>query len=192
VRSFLTNVLLIGPITCWGLIAYSIFLHREFGDPFAFLVVQGQWAVRPDLSPLAHALSCIALQPFWDVFVPSSPAYWARHDPTGNPVFSLQFANPIYLAVSAGLVILGWRKRWLSSYELLASAGLLLIPYVSHSYRNAMISEGRYASVVFPAYIVMAHLLARCPAPVVALLCGISGFMLGAYSALFATWHQMI
>jgi hypothetical protein len=60
-------------------------------------------------------------------------------------------------------VLLGWRKRWLNAYEISLSAGLLLIPYVTRGYDFGMCSQGRFAAVCFPMYLVMGRLLAAMP-----------------------------
>jgi hypothetical protein len=77
------------------------------------------------------------------------------------------------------LVGVGAKRRWLSSKECTLSALLLLIPYVTQAYRTCMASEARCASVVFPAYIVMGHLLWPIPAPLAAMLLSISAVFLG-------------
>lgn len=180
------------PLGFWGLGAWTSYLHFEFGDATAFMKTQQHWASRSELPLGERIVSLLTLEPIWSVFVPSSPAYWGRFESIQNPLFSLQFANPIYFAIAVSLVVLGWRKKWLNSHEVLLSVGLLLIPYVTHSYRTVMMAQGRYASVVFPTYIVMGHLLSRCPPPLAGILCALSGFMLGAYAALFAAWYRMI
>jgi len=49
---------------------------------------------------------------------------------------------------------------------------------------------GRFAAVVVPVYLVLGQLLARLPPAGAALAAGLSGFLLGAYSALFAAWYR--
>jgi hypothetical protein len=52
-----------------------------------------------------------------------------------------------------------------------------------------MASQDRYASVVFPAYIVMGHLPAHLPKLVSGYLLFCSGLLMGAYAALFSLWY---
>jgi hypothetical protein len=74
---------------------------------------------------------------------------------------------------------------------VLLAALLLGIPYFTHGYRHLMLSQGRFAAVAFPVYIVMGRLMARAPAPLVAALCALSGFMLTVYAALFAAGYRV-
>jgi len=55
-----------------------------------------------------------------------------------------------------------------------------------------MRSLGRYSSAVVPIYVVLGHLLCRIPGPMVAGLLGVSGFLLGTYTALFASWYKFM
>ena len=55
-----------------------------------------------------------------------------------------------------------------------------------------MQSMGRYSSAAFPIYLVLGHLLCWLPGPVVSCLTALSGFLLGTYTALFASWHVFI
>jgi len=52
-----------------------------------------------------------------------------------------------------------------------------------------MVSQARYASVVFPTHIVMGHPLAHLPKPVSGYLRFCSGSLMGAYAALFGLWY---
>jgi hypothetical protein len=102
--------------------------------------------------------------------------------------------NPLGIAAVVGLatvvlVVIGARRRWLNARELLLSAGLLLMAYGLQASRACMSSHARYASVVFPVYIVLGQLLHRAPAPLAAALLAISGLMLGIYSAMFVSWY---
>src|SRR5205085_6496804 len=145
-------------LSCWGLGAFMAYQWHAFGDPLAFVKSQADWQMRigdseqktlGDKSSWTQKLVAeVTLEPVWEVYTPSQPNYWQRHDPRLLPIFSMQFANPIYFFGTVGLVILGWRKKWLNQYELLLSAGLLLIPYVVKSYDNGMVNFGRFASVV--------------------------------------------
>jgi hypothetical protein len=181
-------------IACWGLLAFLAFQWIRFGDPLIFAKVQYDWdMLGEEPAPLIHrVVGTATLEPIWGTYVPSNPAYWARFEPHGNPLFSLQFANPIYFVGTALLILFGWHKGLLNRYELLTAAGLLLIPYVTKSYDNAMAGFGRFAAVVVPAYLVMGWLLARMPPVVRYSLLGVAGFFLGIYSAMFAAGYRFI
>jgi hypothetical protein len=178
----------------WGLVAFMFYQWQAFGDPLVFARAQLTWNLRAEAEyPLPRAAWATAtLEPIWAVYVPSKVEYWARYDTHGNPLLSLRFANPVYFLGTVALVVLGWRKKWLNGYELLLSAGLLLIPYVTKSYDNAMASFGRFSAVVVPAYVALGHLLHRLPVPLSAALLAISAFFLAVYSALFAAWYPLI
>lgn len=78
----------------------------------------------------------------------------------------------------------------LDSLEWMLGALLLLVPYAALGYQNLMLSQGRFAAVAFPVYIVLGRLAVRAPAVVFACLFGISGFLLGTYAALFAAYYR--
>jgi hypothetical protein len=192
VKGFLLRSALLGPPACWGILGYMAYLGSAFGDPLAFVKVQNEWAMRPPVPASEHLIGLLVLRPIWSVYVPSSPAFWANFEPTADPLFSLQFANPIWFCASAGLIAIGVRRGWLNAYESAVSAALLAIPYVTHAERAVMMAQGRYAASAFPIYLVLGHLAARCPAPLVAVVAAASGFLLGGYAALFAAWYQII
>jgi hypothetical protein len=181
-------------VACWGLLGFVVFQWIAFGDPLAMVRSQAGWLLRHGEEPvlMRELLGIATLEPIWSTYVPSKIEYWARYEPHQNPLLSLQFANPIYFLATIGLVIIGWRTKWLNDYEVLLSAGLLLIPYVTKSYDNAMASFGRFSVVVLPAYIVMGHLLARMPRWLAAALLAISAFFLAVYSAMFAAGYRFI
>jgi hypothetical protein len=179
---------------CWGITAFVLYQWNAFGDPLAFARAQLTWNLRAeaDYSSARAVWATATLEPIWAVYAPSRVEYWAHYEPHGNPLLSLQFANPIYFVGTVVLVVVGWRKKWLNEYELLLSAGLLLIPYVTKSYDNAMASFGRFSAVVLPAYIVMGHLLHRMGPALAALVLALMAVMLFVYSAMFAAGYRLI
>ncbi|RMG33866.1 MAG: hypothetical protein D6725_15165 [Planctomycetota bacterium] len=187
---FLRRAAWLLPVASWGILAYMAFQYLAFGDALAFVKTQERWRVRHAASLVHHAVNLAILEPLWSVYVPSSEAYWARWEHVRNPLFSLQFANPVYFATAAALLAYGAWRRWLSSLEVVLGAGLLLIPYLTHAYQVVMMGHGRYAVVVFPAYIVLGRLLQRIPREVLGLLCALSGFLMGSYAALLAAWYR--
>jgi hypothetical protein len=184
------NAAFLLPIGCWGIIAYMTFQYVQFGDALAFVKTQAHWAVRQPASFADYATSLITLEPIWGKYNPGSVSYWARHEPIANPLFSLEFANPIYFMATVSLVIVGAKKKWLDAREVLLAILLLGIPYVTHSYDAIMMAQARYASVVFPAFMVMGRVLNGLRPPLAALLVGMSSVLLGVYSVMFAAWYR--
>ncbi|MEZ6064551.1 MAG: hypothetical protein R3B90_02325 [Planctomycetaceae bacterium] len=180
-----------GVVSCWGLLAYMGWLQVTFGDGLAFMQTQRHWATRLELAWPERAWSLLIFEPLWSVYLPSSSAYWANQEPVDNPLFSLQFWNPLLFLVSVVLVAWGAFKRWLTTPELLLACGLLAIPYVTHSYRALCLAQGRYAASVFPMYIVMARIATTLPANVRHSILPVRR-RLGIGSALFAAWYRII
>ena len=180
------------PLACWGVLAYMAFQYWKFGQPFAFALTQADWRIRSPGTVGDEILSLLSWQPVWSVYVPNAWGYWRDYGGVQNPLFNLQFANPIYFVGTAALVALGAWKRWLTAEEVLLSAGLLLIPYVTRAYEMCMASQGRFAAVVFPAYIVIGELLARVPMVVAVSLLAASACLMAAYAALFAAGYPLI
>ena len=184
-RQFALRCLWLAPLACWGLLAYMGLQFWKFGDPLIFASTQQYWHVGPSASLGRKILAFGSWEPIWSVYTPGTPGYW-RQFGADLPIFNLQFMNPIYFVGTAALVGIGASKRWLTRYEILASIPLLLIPYVTKGFDNAMLSHGRFAAVVFPAYIVVGHLLAKLPREVaISLLC-LSAFLMGIYAAEYA------
>ncbi|SIO56366.1 Mannosyltransferase (PIG-V) [Singulisphaera sp. GP187] len=180
------------PLSIWGIAAFSAYLYLRFGDPLAFARGQEAWSLRPDESP-GHRLFCLlTFEPLRSIFTPSSGAYWYNHEYHHSLVFNMRVVDMLYFVGFSGLVAVGAWRRWLNGPEILTSALLILIPYVTNGYGRTMISTARYSSVIIPAYAVIAHLLYKVEPPIVSALVGISCFFLGAFSALFATWHVII
>lgn len=176
-----------GLVSCWGLALYILYQWHSFGEPFAFALTQAHWRMRPPTTVGEKMVSLLSYQPIWSVYDPLSMAYWGRW---GNgPWFNVRFLNPVYFVGTAVTVVIGAYARLLTRAEVLLALGLLLIPYLTRAYENAMFSHARFALVVFPAFIVWGHALARMPMAVVASLFGLMGFLLGCYSALFAAGH---
>jgi len=187
-KRFLAIALLI-PLAMWGLCAFVLYQYLLFDEPLAFIKTQVYWGERNEAGIVSRSnlVALITLEPIWSVYDRASPGFWGRHPPYDSATLSLLFANPMWFVGTVVLVIIGWQKRWLSSREVLLSAPLLLIPYVLQGYRNYMGSMGRFSSVAFPVYIVAAELCCRLPRCIVFGVTGIAGFILAAYSALFAS-----
>jgi hypothetical protein len=169
-----------------------LFQYIEFGDPLAFLSSQQHWQSRGQTSPGDKWRALVTLEPFRAAFDPSSPAYWRRMCNHAHAPFSLQFANPVYFLFVGVLVAIGARKRWLTPPETLLAGGLLIIPYLTKSYENIMVSHARFSAVVLPGYLVLGQILWRIPGPLSAALLAFCAFLLGAYAGMFVAWHNFL
>jgi hypothetical protein len=179
-------------VGAWGIIAMLCFHCWQYGNPIAFASVQSNWYLRPLPSLLPHALNLLSGVPLRDVYNSNSPAFWANFEYISDPIFSLQFSNPLYVSLSIFLVIFGTWKRWITFEETILSFGLIFIPYILHSYQTVMMAQGRYAASVFPIYLILGRIASQWPPTLAScLLC--SGMAMSvAYSALFAAWFRMI
>jgi hypothetical protein len=177
---------------CWGLGAYMLFLGERFGQPLAFAITQKYHRMRPIGTFGDEVFSLLAWEPIRDVYDRASPGYWQALHYVPSRLFSLEFANPIYLLGTAALIIFGAWKRWLTRDELLVAVPLLVIPYLTRAYEMRMLSQARFAVVVFPAYIVIGELLARSSRLIAVSLLALSALMMGTYAALFAAGYPFL
>ncbi|MBI1904463.1 MAG: hypothetical protein HYS13_25485 [Planctomycetia bacterium] len=184
-RSFVPRAALWLPLSCWGLIAYMAYLHLQFGDAFAFAHAQDMWVRRATYWP-EKIVPLVALEPLWSPYVHGATTYWRSYDSGNNPLLSFGFVNPIVFVLTVAAVVTGAIKKWLNGRELLLCGLLLGIPYVTMAYDNIMLGQARFASVVFPAYIVLGRLLRRLPPWAIAVFFVLCALLLGFYSALFA------
>ncbi len=188
-RHRVAALVVFGSLACWGLAAYMVFQQITFGDALAFAKTQKHWAHTPEASFGEKALSLLSLEPFWATYDRQNPAfYWNDTEPPW-PILNCRFLNPIYFALAIGLVGIGALRGWLDRYETLVGAGLLIIPYVTKGYDNAMLSHGRFAAAVFPAYLVAGELLRRLPLLAAGVVLAGCGFFMAAYAALFAAGY---
>ena len=177
------------PVMLWGLIGYMAWLNHRFGDPLVFMQTQIHWTASPVHGFLDNVIRLVTLEPVRAVYNSADPGYWGRVPPHDHPLLNLQFANPIFFGVTVILLVLGIRRRWINAGELMLAAGLLGIAIWFQGVRANMMSQARYASVVYPVYMVLGHLLSRVPPMVAALLCACSAVMLAAYTAMFSAWY---
>lgn len=175
------------PIACGGILAYMVFQAWQFGDALAFAKTQQHWRIIPDRSFPDKVLSLASAEPVWSTYLPGTPYYWNRWGFDPSPLISLSFLNPLYFTATIALVILGANRRWLNKQELLLSALLIAIPYVTRGHEWGMLSQARFAAVVFPAYIVIGRLLSRLPAWITIPLAALSGYFLAVYAGCFAS-----
>jgi hypothetical protein len=191
-RKFLIDACCLVPLACWGILAYMCYLRLEFGSALAFAQTQQHWQVVPELGWSDYIVSLVTLEPIWSVYDSESWAYWANYELHHEPLLSIQFANPVWFCLIALLVTLGAAKKWLNIDEVLLSAGLLLIPYLTHAQPTAFAAEGRYAAAVFPAYIVLGRLGSYLPPALLAPTASLLGTMLAMYTALFVAWYRIL
>jgi hypothetical protein len=177
-------------LSCWGIVAFMVYLGWEFGEPFAFIESQ-DWRVRPPTSTTEKLLDLTMLEPIWNVFVPSSAGYWGRPGGDNCLLLSIRFMNPIYFVIASCTLVIAARNRWLNSKEIAFCTGMLLLPYLTRAHETYMESMGRYVGASVPLYIAIGRLYSVLPPHVSALLIALSSFFLGAYTALFAAWHHV-
>jgi hypothetical protein len=185
---FTQTALLYLPLACWGLIAYMTFLHVQFGDALAFANAQDFFRQRPTAWQ-EKWLPLLTGEPIWSPYFPESATYWRRYASAENPLLSFGFMNPLFFVATAALIAVGSAKKWLDPRELLLSAALLAIPYVTMAYDNVMVSQPRFTAVVFPMYMVLGRVLAACPKWVAAVFFVASGALLAYYAAGFAAGY---
>jgi hypothetical protein len=188
-RSLLGLALL--PLAVWGLLAYVGYQAYRFDAPLAFAQTQEHWSfVAPAYADFGHKLeSLLAGEPIWGVYTSDPVLSWNRMEPHGNPLFNLFFWNPILFVLAFVLVLWGAAKSWLSGPEILLGLGLLAIPYVTRAYEMSMASQGRFAAIVLPAYVVLGRLLRDRPDWLKWSALGTMAVMLMAWSALFAAGY---
>jgi len=185
------RVLGYGCLSVWGLLAFMGYQWACFADPFAFCRTQTHWTVMPALSLWQNLWKQLLLEPIWSVYVPSHPAFWARFEWQPNVLVGLQFWNPLFLIAAAGLVVVGVRRRWLTTEEVILSIGLILVPYLLQGYRMAMMGQGRFTGAVFPCYIVIGRLLRELPPAPRAAVCATAGCVTTVFMAMFAAWYRV-
>lgn len=189
-RDFFKHSLQLLPLCVWGIGAYVAYQWYEFDEPFAFVKTQIHWFERmPSVSLWQRFMDHLTLEPFWRVYDADHPCYWGNDQPQLFPLFSMQFMNPLIVLSTWGLVGWGCYRKVIDSRETLVSFVLLAIPYLTHAQRACCSSEARYASVVFPFYIVLGCLLNQLPSVLSSVLLTIMAVFLAIYTSLFVQWY---
>lgn len=178
------------PLCVWGLVAYMVYQAFTFGDPFAFAQTQTHWRAVPVADFWQKFGSLIILEPVWNIYNPGSPRYWGQLESHDQILFSFIAANPLYFLAATVVIAYGGWKGWLTRPELVAASGLLLIPYVTKGYDNSMLSAGRFAAVVAPAYLIVGRWVAGVPPILIVNLAVLSGTLAAAYAALFGAGYN--
>jgi hypothetical protein len=182
------RTLLLVPVACWGLLDYVLYQLIEFNEPFAFLTSLGAWRRRTPVPFLDKMIALLTFEPVWSFLSPASavsPDRVATVDPT---FYHPYVFNSLTFVAAVVLLLVGAFKRWLASNEVTLAVPLLLIPYVTRGY-DYMASAARFASVVFPLYLVLGYLLCRLPGPQAAMLLVFSSLFLGPLAGLFVAWY---
>jgi hypothetical protein len=181
------RLLALGPLACWGLIAYMAYQWLAFGTPWAFVQTQQNWTLGlPEDTSWAKKLWSLATaEPIWDVYVPASPRYWANANVPGGPLSSILFWNPILFVLAAGLLVIAGWKGWLPGTELILGAALLGIPYLTRSYEMSMAGHGRFAAVVVVNYLVIGRLLTRSATLASTAVCTAFALLLCLFTSLY-------
>ena len=187
-RGRLLSAVLLAPLSCGGLLAFMGYQQARFGTPLAFVVVQKHWAYhQPEPGAIPTKAARLALaEPIWNTYIPGSSRHWAQYGESRLPFPGLGFWNPILFLVAVVAVVAGWVRGWLTQFEAMLGIGLLLIPYVTRADEMSMGSHARFAAVVVPAYLVLARILGRFPAPVTWIVFASLAVSLMLWSALFA------
>jgi hypothetical protein len=163
-RPFLVRACVWTPVACWGAAAFVLYAAWEYGEPFVYVRVQAGFQF-PGTDQDNKWLSLLTLKPFWGHFVSSARCYWGNYTQGDSPLLDLYVGNPIWFGSAIVVVAVGAVKRWINGSEVLLSAGLFAIPYLSVAHSYCMCSHARYASVVFPVYLVVGRLTGRISRP---------------------------
>jgi hypothetical protein len=156
-----------------GLWLYMIYLWIAFRAPFAFITAQAAWNAGNVFG------SPFLLQPF--VRAAADARFHILHGILDTNSLSLV----LFLIFAA--VIIAFRKQ-MSATMLLFSVGVLLLPYFTRSGSVGFASFSRYIMLAFPVFMVMGGFCRR-RVWLALTLCGISGALLFACTALFARWY---
>ena len=176
----------LGLLACWGLVGFIAYQAVHFHAPLAFMQAQLVWKQRPPVTdPLRRLINLATGESIWSTYVPGTALYWNRYSCRNVPLLNLYFMNPLFFLGTVAAVIYGRHRRWLNTRELLLSSMLLAIPYLAQSNRQGMVSEARFTAIVFPAYLVIAHLLTPLPRRVSFTVLGVCAVLLFSYATLF-------
>jgi hypothetical protein len=141
----------------FGLFAYMLYLHVQFGDALAFMHVQKYWGNQ--------------IVGFWEILGPAI-----------NSVIHLDASWNVFVDTISALVfillgLLAWRKFG-------AGVGVFCLALVLVPASATTISMVRYVSVIVPSFIVASIYLERWKwtTGVVALGAGLAGYFLVLYS----------
>ncbi|MGI8980967.1 MAG: hypothetical protein ACR2FY_17200 [Pirellulaceae bacterium] len=177
------------PISIWGILCFVVYQWIEFGNPFAFIETQGNWSSLQFDTVQDKLVHAITLGPVRDVFDDATACYWGNVAPHENPLFNMRVMNVLYFIACVWAICEGIRRKWLTREEILFAFCVLGIAYVSQAGRACMMAQGRYCSVVFPQYLVVAGCLAKCHDSVrLAVVAGMA-VLLFVNASMFSAWY---
>lgn len=150
-------------VSASGVVAVSYYQYYCTGDPLAFVHARAAWAIRAPAPWWERLLSLLGLEPLWN------PQWLLEGGPKQRGYAAIcgfchfVWLNPITaLAFPFVLLIADW-KQLLRGEEILLGFSFWAIPYFGHGHENALLSHARYGLFVFPAYLVLVHLLHKAP-----------------------------
>lgn len=185
-KSLASRVLIAVPLSFWGLAAFIVFQWVYLDEPLAFLKAQKFWEFAKIPPFPQRCLDLLMLKPIWGAYINVEPGFYAFNNPPKSyPLLNLRVWDPIYWLLAFGCLGWGYWKKWLNWRELMLGLMLLLIPYYLQGPRAGMMSCGRYSSVVFPMYIVLAGVMVTLPRWCQQTWLGFSAVGLFLYSAFF-------
>ena len=190
-KQFFGRSLVLLPVACSGLAAFIFYQWYALDDPFAFVRAQKTWQAHPDVSWSEKARALLFLEPIWGSVLSSS-----RHCDTADMAFGIaafgaSALNAALFVMGVFLIVFGGCKRWLTKAELVASAGLLFIPYLLRGYDSCFLSFARFTAVVFPIYIPLTMVVCRLPQLAKIGLLIVSGCLMTIVCALFAAGYYL-
>lgn len=193
-RRWRYSQLLALPFSAWGFLSYAAYLAVQFGDSTIFHTNQVYFNDESRMadSLLVRVLNLLTAEPIWSPYSPHSPLYWRLWSEQANPLVNLRLMNPVFFIVTSVMVVYGCWAKYLDRYECLVSGALLLVPYVTKGYDNAMLGHARYTLVVVPVFMVAGRLLDKTPPEVGVGLFAVSATLMTLFAALFAAWEVII
>jgi len=191
VRGALRLVVLL-PISIWGLLAYMAFLEGNFNEPLAFAKSQRYWNLDID-QPFTDKLpSILTFEPIWGAFGVETTRQTAVGVYVGGRCIPISALNGFVYLSGIALVVVGRFRGWLGNGEFFAAIGLFAIPYVTRGYDSVLLSFARFTSVVVMIYPPLTIILLKSPyflRIAYLLLCTALLFL---FSALFAANYLLL
>jgi hypothetical protein len=174
-----------------GLLGFMCYQAVTLGNPLAFAESQSAFRIRANFGLLDTVIAYAAWEPIWSVFDPQSPAYWKYGRELDFWFLSLRVANPVIFVAFIALVLIGARNKWLSRYEIWLALPLLLIPYLTKGFSMGMLSQGRYAAVCIPAYLVIGEAMRARGTIMTLVVFLVFAVYLASFSMLFAAGYSL-
>ncbi|MDA1052500.1 MAG: mannosyltransferase family protein [Planctomycetota bacterium] len=180
------------PFSCWGIFAYSAFLGFRDGEPLAFVDAHAEWCWRPGFTFMEKVQALLVFEPIWAVYDSESAVYWATRSEGLAWYQSLLFANPFYYVAAAVLIVVGYRKNWLTRDEFVLTCGLWIVPFLTRSFEMGMAGHGRFVAAMPPVFLVLGEALSRMPTSARWAILILFAGLLFAYTVLFAGGYMLV